>query len=84
MLIVVLGLNFILFEYIRILCDNGLIFHQTNCIERRSTAQYGGDLVMWCNVSNVCNMSAKNNSDSEYYGRDLVMWCNISNMLAKK
>ena len=25
-----------------------------------------------CKVSKVCNMSAKNNSDSEYYGRDLV------------
>ena len=33
---------------------------------------YARDLVMWCNVSNVCNMLAKNNSDSEYYGRDLV------------
>ena len=30
---------------------------------------YGGDLVMWCNVT---NMSAKNNSESEYYGRDFV------------
>ena len=34
---------------------------------------------MWCNVSNVCDMSA-NNTDSEYYGRDLVMWCNVSNI----
>ena len=34
MLIVVLGLNFILFEYIRILCDNGLIFDQTNKIKQ--------------------------------------------------
>ena len=25
-----------------------------------------------CKVSKVCNMLAKNNSDSEYYGRDLV------------
>ena len=53
------------------------------CAERRSTAQYGGDLVTWCNVSNVCNMSAKNNSDSEYYGRFLVTWCNVCNMSAK-
>ena len=32
------------------------------------------------------NMSAKNNSESEYYGRDLVMWCNVTkvcNMSAK-
>ena len=46
----------------------------------------GADLVTWCNVSNVCNMSAKNNSDSEYYGRDIITWCNFSNvcnMLAK-
>ena len=28
--------------------------------------------VTWCNVT---NMSAKNNSESEYYGGDLVMWC---------
>ena len=54
-----------------------------NCVERRSTTQYGGDLVTWCIVTNVCNMSAKNNSDSEYYGRDLVTWCNGCNMLAK-
>ena len=39
------------------------------CAKRRSTVQYGGDLVTWCNV---CNMSTKNNSDSEYYGRDFV------------
>ena len=39
---------------------------------------YGRDLVMWFNV---CNMSAKNNSDSsEYYGRDLVTWCNVCNI----
>ena len=52
----------------------------SNCAERRFTAQYGGDLVKSCNVSNVCNMLAKNNSDSEYYGRDLVMRCNICNI----
>ena len=55
-------------------------FKANHCIERHSTAQYGGDLVAWCNVSNVCNMSTKNNSDSEYYGRDLVTWCNVSNV----
>ena len=49
------------------------------CAERHSTAQYGGDLVTWCNVT---NMSAKNNSESGYYGGDLFMWCNV-NMSAK-
>ena len=44
---------------------------------------YGRDLVMWCNVSNICNMLAKNNSDSEYYGRNLVTWCNVYNISAK-
>ena len=41
------------------------------------TQYYGRDLVTWCNVSNVCNMSSQNNSDNEYYGRDLVTWCNV-------
>ena len=31
----------------------------------------------------VTNMSAKNNSESEYYGGDLVTWCNVTNMSAK-
>ena len=47
------------------------------CAERRSTAEYGRDLsrdVTWCNVT---NMSAKNNTESEYYGReecDILFW----------
>ena len=59
-------------------CGIYIIRQRFDCAERCSTAQYGGDLVTWCNVSNFCNMSAKKNSDSEYYGRDLVMWCNVS------
>ena len=51
-----------------------------HCIERRSTTEYGEDLVTWCNVSKVCNMLAKNNTDSEYYVRHLVTWCNIGNV----
>ena len=42
------------------------------CASLLNNPWFGGDLVTWCNVSNVCNMSAKNNSDSEYYGRDFV------------
>ena len=60
--------------------------NNSDCAERRSKTEYGGDLVTWCNVSNVCDMSAKNNSDSEYYGRDLAKWYNfynISNMSTK-
>ena len=34
MLIVVQGLNFVVFEYIKWHCDNGLIFDQTNKIKQ--------------------------------------------------
>ena len=59
---------------------HNIFYNNYFCAERRSTAQYGGDLVTWCNIT---NMSAKNNSESEYYGGDLVTWCNVTNMSAK-
>ena len=44
------------------------------CAERRSTAQYGGDLVTWCNVT---NMSAKKivkvNIMGEILSRDVTL-----------